>query len=393
MCSHILYTGQGVVSMVIHMEKFDALFVGGGIAGSVGARFAAEYGLKTLLIEKEQVPRHKCCSAIQFPYFEKLVGSKIPRNKLCRNELNKVELVTPDDDVLNTNMDMLNFWRSTFDHWLNQVAAEHGADFRDSTKLIDFKKQNGGWSCTLKSPEGTSKVFSEYLLAADGGNSQIRRKVKPNDFSPNNQGAAINLYFKGDPGRLDPNTLYMIHKKEYSTLMFSWIYKKDDDWIIGTGADHDPMGHLDRFYRYVQDTYGIKGEVVSKKGFSSTQSDKMWLGTNDLLFIGDSAGLVDLYRGVGMDVAALSARFAAKAIHMSENEGGASPGERYRALMSGVIKQKERHDRIQKQRYASDEALKKSLSKGTLMKGGLKLITYQKINKLLPPEKMVLLPP
>lgn len=379
--------------MVILMENYDVLVVGGGIAGSVGARFCAEYGLNTLLIEKDDVPRHKCCSGIQFPYFEKLVGSKIPRNKLCENELYKVEMVTPDDEVMNAEMDMLNFWRSTFDHWLNEVAMKHGANFRESTELIDFKRQNGGWLCKLREGKEDYPVYSKYLIAADGGYSQIRKKLRPGDFKQKSGGAAINLYFRGDQGELDDNTLYMIHKKKFSTLMFSWIYKKDDDWIIGTGADNDPMGHLKRFYQYVIDKYGIDGEIVKKKGFSSNQNDNLWLGTNDLLLIGDSAGLVDLYRGVGMDAAALSARLGALAIHEAEEKNGKSALERYRSHMSRIIKQKNKHDKIQEKRYKSDKALKKSLSKGTIMKDGIKLIIFQKLNKLLPPKKMVLLPP
>ena len=46
------------------MEKFDVVVVGGGIAGSIAARFSAKYGFKTLLIEKRKTPRHKQFSGI-----------------------------------------------------------------------------------------------------------------------------------------------------------------------------------------------------------------------------------------------------------------------------------------------------------------------------------------
>jgi electron transfer flavoprotein-quinone oxidoreductase len=41
------------------MEKFDLIVVGAGPAGSVAAYTAAKLGLKTLLIEKEKLPRYK----------------------------------------------------------------------------------------------------------------------------------------------------------------------------------------------------------------------------------------------------------------------------------------------------------------------------------------------
>ena len=65
------------------MQEYDVLIVGGGIAGSVCAKFAAKGGLKTLLIEKYKTPRKKPCSGIQFGYFQKIIGEKIPKERLC----------------------------------------------------------------------------------------------------------------------------------------------------------------------------------------------------------------------------------------------------------------------------------------------------------------------
>ena len=93
-------------------ENIDIpVVVGGGIAGSIAARFIAEKGFKTLLLEKKKTPRNKPCSGIQFSYFEKLIGEKIPQEKLCSNPLSKVEITTPKDKLLKGKMKMLNFWR------------------------------------------------------------------------------------------------------------------------------------------------------------------------------------------------------------------------------------------------------------------------------------------
>jgi flavin-dependent dehydrogenase len=106
------------------MEKYDVVAVGGGIAGSVAARLAAENGLKSLLIERAKTPREKPCSGIQFMYFEKLIGRPIPKDKLCENEIYKMQIITPDEKTFSGKMKVLNFWRSTFDRWLNDLAVE-----------------------------------------------------------------------------------------------------------------------------------------------------------------------------------------------------------------------------------------------------------------------------
>jgi len=152
------------------MEEYDVVIVGGRIAGSVAARDAAKRGFKTLLVEKFKTPRSKPCSGIQFEYFEKLIGEKIPREKLCVNELFKVEIVTPSDKVLKGRMKMLNFWRLTLDSWLNSLAADVGADSHDNTSLLDFVESRSEDRIIVKLSleRGREKLRPAILLELTG---------------------------------------------------------------------------------------------------------------------------------------------------------------------------------------------------------------------------------
>ena len=38
---------------------YDVIIAGGGIAGSTAARFLAQYGMKTLLVERHKTPRNE----------------------------------------------------------------------------------------------------------------------------------------------------------------------------------------------------------------------------------------------------------------------------------------------------------------------------------------------
>ncbi|MBO3799440.1 MAG: NAD(P)/FAD-dependent oxidoreductase [Candidatus Brockarchaeota archaeon] len=375
------------------MEEYDVVVVGGGVAGSVAARFAAKSGFKTLLLEKYKTPRNKPCSGIQFQYFEKLIGEKIPREKLCRNELFKVEIITPRDRVLKGRMKMLNFWRSTFDSWLNSLAADAGADFQDNTPLVDFVQDESGGKITVKvSVEGEHReVKARYLIGADGMLSRVRRKLRPQDFDRKASGATINYYFVGE-ANLDPNTLYMFYKREFCPLMFAWVYLKDDKWVIGTGANENPLEYADRFFNYVKKRCKLQGEIVKKEGFSSTLKSTVFLGEGRILLVGDAAGLVDLYRGVGMDNAALSGRLAVKAITRAEEEG-LEAAKAYEDPMKKVVKKIEVNVKKQIKRLSSNSELEKSLSPLNMLKGGLYMLIANQINKILPPEKLILLPP
>jgi len=85
------------------------------VAGPVAAKFCAQQGLKTLLVERAKVQREKPCSGIQFPYFEKIIGDPIPPDRLCHNVLSKVVMHLPNGQVIGSKFPMLSFMRSSFD--------------------------------------------------------------------------------------------------------------------------------------------------------------------------------------------------------------------------------------------------------------------------------------
>ena len=372
------------------MDSYDVAVVGGGIAGSVAAKFSAKYGFSTLLIERFKTPRNKPCSGIQFPYLERLIGEKIPREVLCTNELFKVEIATPSGKVVKGSMKMLNFWRSTFDSWLNSLAVQAGAHFLDESKLLDLNQDDEGVTLQILSKDGEREVRTRYLIGADGLNSTIRRKLRPQDFRRKPSGATVNYYFIGD-ANLDPNTLYMFYDREFSPLMFAWAYLKDNKWVIGTGADKDLLAYAKRFLSYIQEKYAVRGEMVKKEGFTSPMESTVYLGLGNVLMTGDAAGLVDLYRGLGMDNAALSGRLAIKAI-VKAQQAHRLPMGPYQRLMEGTIRKIQRNEKRQAARYATNETLEKSLSSFNLVKDGLLMLAAAQINKGLPPERIILLP-
>jgi flavin-dependent dehydrogenase len=371
------------------VNEYDVLVVGGGVAGSIAARFAAKNGLKTLLIEKAKTPRNKPCSGIQFSYFERLIGEKMPREALCQNDLFKVEMMTPAGKILRAQMPMFNFWRSTFDSWLNSLAVKAGAEFRDEVRLEDF--QDGKViNAKLSSKKSSFEIKARYLIAADGLLSGIRKKLRPQDFVSKATSGAVNFYFSGETG-FDPNTLYMFYKREFSNLMFAWVYLKDDQWVIGSSGDPKPLEYAERFFNYIKQRFALRGEVVRKEGFASPLKSVIFPGVGNILITGDAAGLVDLYRGVGMDNAAISGRLAVKAI-MKSQETGCLPSKFYEDFLRSMTRKIHRNGARQQATFATEESLEKSLSPINLLTGGILMLAATQLNRVLPPERTITLP-
>lgn len=372
------------------MEKYDVVSIGGGIAGSIAARLAAEGGLRSLLIERARTPRDKACSGIQFRYFEKLVGRPIPRDKLCANEIVNMNIITPDGKTYKGRMKVLNFWRSTFDRWLNDLAADEGAVFQDRTRMVDFEQVADGFQLQLRTESETREVFTRYLIAADGMSSKVRKKLRPDDYLQKTPGGAMNYYCTGD-GDLDPNGLYMVNMKAYAPIMFAWIYKKDDLWVIGTGAEDDLHGYADRFYEYVCRRYSFRGQIERKEAFASALKNGIYLGEGNTLICGDAAGLLDAYRGVAMDNAALSARFAIKAILNAEKTGSTAISH-YTRYMQPMMRQMEANETKRQAKFTSDETLAESMAPGRMLVDGVRMMAANAANRFLPPEKVFTFP-
>ena len=365
------------------------MVIGAGIAGSVTARFTSEAGLRTLMLERMKTPRDKACSGVQLPYMEKLIGTKIPEDRLCTNTLNKVKLTTPGGRTLTGRIRMLNYWRRDLDHWLNTVAVDHGCEFRDEAKVQELKQETDHVSLMVDGEE----IKSKYVVGADGlsPSSFTRRRLDPGGFSPGLTGTAVNYYFRGS-SEVDPGTLHVYYRRSYSDLMFSWLYYKDELLVAGTSSSRDIAEHAEGFYKRVKDEYSLDGEVVRKEGYATSCLGGVLLGKGDVILAGDAAGLLDLYRGVGMDTAALSGRLAASAIVQSISTG--EPLQRvYEGKTRRLVGVLERNNRRQEERYRSDESLERSLSTGSILRGLAVMTAGQLWNRLCEPERVMLLPP
>jgi flavin-dependent dehydrogenase len=382
------------------MKEYDVFIAGGAVAGPVAAKYCAKRGLKTLLVEKAKVPREKPCSGIQFPYFEKIIGDKIPRERLCNNELTKVEVHFPNGKVVSSKFPMLNFMRDTFDEWLCRLAEGYGAEFRDSCTFRDFEESENGAIVFLETDQGIEQIKAEYIIDATGMRPAIRRNLrKESGFQEGSSGASLNYYFTAE-GDLESDKLYQFWNIEFNNMMFAWVYNKTlddgkDYWVVGTGYDKDLYMHMDRFFDHVKEAFHLQNvNVVKKEGYSSSLSfdaeDRIWLGERKILMTGDAAGLIDLTRGVGMDSAALSGRLAAKAIDLARNDKKPVI-EVYARLMKKLVNKTRRNQQRGITTFKTNEMLQEYLDR-TMLKMGLNMRLQSFLNRYRSGESQVLLP-
>jgi len=244
------------------MQEYDLIVVGGGIAGSIAAKYASQGGLQTLLVEQYKTPREKPCSGIQFPYFERILGEKIPQDRLCKIQLNKVKMYLPDGKSYGSSFKMLNFMRKPFDHWLNQIAQQNGAEFLDECTLRDFEKMKDYTILNMMNKGEPIQYKAKYVFDATGLRPKLRSKLRPEDFKRKSMGATLNYYIDGD-GDLDPNTLYQFWNLNWNDVMFAWVYMKTLDdgqnyWVVGTGCNTgNVQTRQNSFYEHITKEFSL----------------------------------------------------------------------------------------------------------------------------------------
>ena len=378
------------------MKNYEVVIIGGSIAGSVAGRYLADAGFSTLIVEAARTPREKPCSGIQFKYFEKLLGLKIPKERLCQNEIRRLYMEYPNGKSYNVPFKMLNFTRDVFDSWLNELAIESGAEFRDGVRCTDIKKSDGGYIITLRPKhQDVEQVSAKYLIAADGLSSSIRRKMRPEDFSRKPLAPTMNYYLKteGD-GDLDPHALYQFWNLDFNNLMFAWTYKKNDLWVVGTGHTDNLIDRCDNLLKHIKGKFKLEGEIVKWEGYASTfkleAPNHVFLGLDNMMFVGDAAGLVDMYRGLGMDAAALSGRLVANAI-IKGNGSTTPPLKLYEKMMQKIIKKINKNSEKQLLTYNTNDELLHALKK-SFIKMGLGTFFGNLLNKFRKHAKIKLLP-
>ena len=158
---------------------YDVIVVGGGPAGSTAARFCAQAGLKTLLIEKERLPRYKACGGclsvktVPPPRFRSQSGDR-------KHHLSGLNLLTscriPSSSTPKSRSGFM-VMRDRFDHLLVKRAEEKGAEVREGEKVVRVREEEA-----LVSRSNWRRVRGfccEYLIGADGAGSVVSRSVPP----------------------------------------------------------------------------------------------------------------------------------------------------------------------------------------------------------------------
>ncbi|MDP8210966.1 MAG: NAD(P)/FAD-dependent oxidoreductase [Candidatus Stygibacter australis] len=298
-------------------SQYDVVVIGAGPAGSVTARYAAEKGIKVLLLERDReagIPV-RCAEGVSqngiAPFIDidpKWIATKI--DSAC--------LHSPDGEIayMYNNGTGYVLERRIFDTELCNLAIQAGAEMLTKADAVGLEFEGTKITGVRYEHNGEIKIANcSIVIGADGVESRVGRwagintTLALNDIDTCVQYTVSGIDFKSD-------TCHFYFGRDVSPGGYIWIFPKSNKTAnIGIGisgdlaADKGPKEYLDEFmekqFPDASVNYTVYGGVPTAWGINEYIKD-------NIMLVGDSARQVNPITGGGIVQAMIAARIAGR---------------------------------------------------------------------------------
>lgn len=305
------------------MQERQVIVVGSGPAGASCAKALTDRGVDVLVLEKDPLPRYKCCSGILFgqtlELLDRYYGEQAPDAVRCSPEILNAE------DIRNWNKDgssapycyeiakdghefpsdYINIWRNLFDKWLLDSS---GSEYRDCSRVKHFKTSTDHVTVTVDQtdPAGNKKTLDyrcQYLVGADGWNSSVKRLIYPESSAMSTAQGCLQRYFKIESRGSLPVGFAVFFIPETGKVL-SAAYEKDGYLLLCVGGTRGTKlrDSLEAFRKFLMDKYHVRlGEPWRDESCQMVFALPV-LGEDRVLLTGEAANFMYL-NGEGISVA------------------------------------------------------------------------------------------
>ena len=356
--------------------KFDVIIVGGGPAGSAAACYAADEGLKVLLLEKDNYPRDKVCGdAVGGKALKHLEELKILDTLeksphfifdsviFSNTKEEKVKVEIKDSEAKGYVYPRLNFDWIMFNEAKSRVENKGGfviQNFRVNSLLIDDKDNERIIGIKGKNEIGEKEFYAPITIGAGGVNCPVAKTIitEINDeefIEKEHWSSSFRQYWKNvedvnyDKGAIE------FHYVDGVIPGYFWIFPVGKNTCnVGLGITLKDLKNkemkLKELQKYIiEEKFANRfrnAELIKDSGkgwqlpLGSPRKTKMKLRRmfgNGCLLIGDAGSLVDPFTGEGIGNALLSAKIAIKHCKQNKNKLDLKVGERYQSEIWNIL--------------------------------------------------------
>ena len=280
------------------IKKYDVLVIGGGPAGATAARLLAQKKYKVLLVQKSFTFEKPCGGGVVLKVFDEF---SLDKSKISHH-VNTIKFVAPSllgADVSLEEEPLAIVNRLEFDAYLRTLAQNEGAEVIEGS----FKSYDG-LLAHIKTNGSELRIQAQYIIAADGVNSTVRKAVT--GTLPKR---VLTLYAKVQQPLTSQCELWF--GRDIAQGYYAWSFIHGKGTHIGLACDDESNVHT--CFGYFCEKLGLDYRPKARGYYIPLWSDDLYRKDN-ILFVGDAAGQVSPFTYEGIYYAMRSARYAVDAI-------------------------------------------------------------------------------
>jgi len=281
---------------------YDVIVIGAGPAGAMTARIVSSAGFRVLLLEKNETCRSPCAG-----YIGNTINLEPPDDAIIQSGITKMRVYFPDMAFHDFHLNGFVVDRHLFDMELVRRAQASGTQVRWNSPVSgiisgEVKFCNEGF-------------FGRIIVGADGVFSKTASFM---GMEKQRFAACAQYLIKG----IQPlkQTCEIFFNAEYAPGGYVWIYPTGKNSAkVGVGVTcPNPRMYLDKFIDFFEgcDVSGrLKGTITECiTGVLPIGGLREKLISDNILLVGDSAGMADPITGAGIHNAILAGEVAGKTI-------------------------------------------------------------------------------